>query len=81
MGGTEHADIMNFSFAGLVSRVTALQEDSAAAKQAHSRLEARCEGLQKQLEEAMTYVEDCKSKVKDMAAQCKRETDQLHNKV
>ena len=72
---------MMSSFSALVTRVTALQEEVAAATQARSISESRCDSLQKQLDGANVRLEECRMEANDAASRCRRETDLLRSKV
>ena len=72
---------MMSSFSALMTRVTALQEEVAAAKQARSISESRCDSLHKQLDEADVRLEQCKIEAKDTASQYRQERELLRSKV
>ena len=69
------------SFSALVTRVTALQEEIAAAKHARSVSESRCDSLQAQLDGANVRLEESKIEAKDVVSQYRRETELLRSKV
>lgn len=72
---------MRFSFSVLVNRVTALQEDHVKEERVRTLLEAQCEYLQEQLNDARAHIEAYRSKIKDLLRHSKEEEDQLHGKV
>ena len=72
---------MMSSFPDLMIRVTALQEEVAAAKHARSVSESRCDSLQMQLDRANVRLEESKIEVKDVMSQYRRETESLRSKV
>ena len=72
---------MMSTFSDLVTRVTALQEDVAAAKHARSISESRCDSLQKQLDGATVRLEESKIEAKDAWSQYRQETELLRSKV
>jgi len=72
---------MRFSFSVLVNRVTALQEDHVKEERVRTLLEAQCEYLQEQLNDARAHIEAYRNETKDLLKHSKKEEDQLHGKV